>query len=141
VTVPAGASSATFSYAVKASKGEPVTAPVTASAGFASISRDLTVNPPKATSLSVSPNPVKGGTNATGTVILECAAPAGGMSVTLLSTNPAAANPTVAKITILAGKDRGTFAIKTSAVTATKRVTIKATAGGATTAATLVVDK
>ncbi len=141
VTVPAGATSATFSYTVKASKGAPVTAPVTASAGFSSISRDLTVNPPKAATVTVSPNPVKGGANATGSIILECAAPAGGMSVTLLSANPAVANPTAAKITILAGKDRGTFTIRTTAVTATKNVTIKATAGDATRTATLVVDK
>ena len=141
VTVPAGATSATFSYTVAASKGEPVTSSVTASAGFASISRDLTVDPPKASSLSVSPNPVKGGATATGTVILECAAPAGGMSVALLSTNPGAANPTAAKITVPAGSDRGTFSITTKPVTATKRVTFKATAGGATTTATLVVDK
>jgi extracellular elastinolytic metalloproteinase len=142
VTVPAGATSATFSYTVMASKGEPVSAIVTASAGFASVPRNLTVNPPKATSLSVSPNPVKGGTSATGTVILECAAPAGGMSVTLVSTNTTVANPTVANITVPAGSNRGTFTIATKPVTATQSVTIKATGGGGTTVSTtLVVDR
>jgi hypothetical protein len=90
----------------------------------------------------VSPNPVKGGTSATGTVILECAAPAGGLVVTLASANPTVANPTVANITIPAGSNRGTFTVSTKAVTATQQVSIKATGGGGTTVSTtLVVDR
>ncbi|HEY0378767.1 MAG TPA: M36 family metallopeptidase [Pyrinomonadaceae bacterium] len=141
VTVPAGSTMKAFSYTVEASKGEPVAGTITASAGFVSVSRDLTVNPPKASSLSLSPNPVKGGASATGTVILECVAPAGGMKVTLTTTNPAVANPTVTSITVAAGSSRGTFTVATKPVTASQRVIIRASAGGAITGATLVVDK
>ncbi|HYG79256.1 MAG TPA: M36 family metallopeptidase, partial [Pyrinomonadaceae bacterium] len=141
VTVPAGSAMKAFSYTVKASKGEPVKGTVTASAGFNSVSRELTVNPPKASALSLSPNPVKGGSNATGTIILDCAAPAGGMLVTLTTTNPAVAGPTVTKMTVPAGSSRGTFTVATKKVTASQRVTIRATAGGVTTGATLIVDK
>ncbi|HWT01229.1 MAG TPA: M36 family metallopeptidase [Pyrinomonadaceae bacterium] len=141
VTVPAGSTMKAFSFTVQASKGEPVKGTITASAGFVSVPRELTVNPPKASALSLSPNPVKGGASATGTIILECAAPAGGMSVTLTTTNPAVANPTATKITVPAGSNRGTFAVATKAVTASQRVTIRATAGGVTTGATLIVDK
>ncbi|HEX8492468.1 MAG TPA: M36 family metallopeptidase [Pyrinomonadaceae bacterium] len=141
VTVPAGVTTKTFSYTVKASSGVPVTGTITASAGLVSVSRDLTVNPPKASALTISPNPVKGGVSATGTVLLECAAPAGGLIVTLASATPTVANPTVAKITVPAGSNRGTFTVSTKAVTATQRVIIKATGGGATVSTTLVVNR
>ncbi|HYY57786.1 MAG TPA: M36 family metallopeptidase [Pyrinomonadaceae bacterium] len=140
VTVPAGQTSKTFTYTVKAAN-VPVTNSITASAGGVSVKRDLTVNPPRAASLTLAPNPVKGGQSVTGTVTLECLAPAGGITVSLASGAPAIASPTTAKIVVPAGSQKGTFTITTRAVTTSQRVVIRATAGGGTASATLVVDR
>jgi len=129
VTVAAGYASAKFSiktYPVTAST--PVT--ITASTGSFTKQTTLTVRPIGVKAVALSPNPVAGGSNATGTVTLEAAAAPGAITVTLSSNNPAVANPTVGSITIAAGATKGTFTVKTSAVTTNTNVTITATANG-----------
>ena len=80
------------------------------------------------------------GQRASGTVFIECAAPSGGLPVTLSSTAPTIATPASAKIVIPAGATRGTFVTTTKAVTATKYVYIGAEAGGRKVQTRLVVD-
>jgi len=115
----------------------PTTVTVTATAGGATVQAVVTVQPPTVKSLSVKPRVVSGGSSAAGTVILNGAAPAGGMVVSLASSSTLAQLP--ATVTVPAGATKATFAINTSAVTATTRVTIQATASGVTKSATLKI--
>jgi hypothetical protein len=70
-------------------------------------------------------------------VTLTSAAPAGGLAVTLASSNAAATVP--ASVTVVQGATSVTFAIATSTVTASTPVTITASAGGVTRTATLTL--
>src|SRR5207244_103608 len=97
VTVAAGATSATFNVKTTAvSASTPVT--ITGAFGGATRTATLTVTPPpppaSLSAVSVNPTSVTGGTSALGTVTLTSAAPAGGFSVTLTSSNVAATVPT-----------------------------------------------
>ena len=139
VLVPAGKTAVTFQFT-----GKPVASPVTgnviATGGGTSVTRVLTVGPPGATLVVLSPNPIKGGQNASGTVFIECAAPPSGLPVTLSSTVPTVATPAAASIVIPAGTTRGTFLTTTKVVTATKYAYIVADAGGNKVQTLLVVD-
>ncbi len=139
VLVPAGQTTAAFKFS-----GKPVASAVTgnviATGGGTSVTRALTVGPPRASLVVLSPNPVKGGQSASGTVFIECAAPSGGLPVTLSSTVPSVATPAAARIVIPAGATRGTFTTTTKVVTATKYAYIAATAGGKKVQTRLVID-
>jgi len=91
--------------------------------------------------LSLTPSSVSGGTSATGTVTSSRPAPAGGLSVTVSSSNPAVANPTTSTVVIPAGQTSANFTVQTFAVPSNQTVDITATygAGGATATATLEV--
>lgn len=138
VTVPAGYATATFNittYPVTSST--PVT--IYASDGTNTKQTTLTVRPISVASVALSPNPAKGGTNVTGTVTLEAVAAPGSITVTLSSTNPSVANPTVSSITIPKGSKKGTFTVSTTTVTSNTVVTIKATSSGITKSKALTV--
>ncbi|HZT44099.1 MAG TPA: hypothetical protein VFA07_18185 [Chthonomonadaceae bacterium] len=129
VTVSAGYASAKFTihtYPVASS----VTVTIYASDGTKTVQTTLAVRPIGVKSVSLSPNPVAGGSNSTGTVVLEAPAAPGSITVTLSSNNTAVAYPTVNSITIVAGATKGTFTVKTNTVTADTYVTISATANG-----------
>jgi hypothetical protein len=103
---------------------------ITASAG--GVSRDWALYvapdpnaPPLLQSLAIAPTSVAGGTNATGTVTLRTPAPAGGLSVTLSTSNLSVARPP-GIVTIPAGQTSATFAITTFAVANTTAATITA---------------
>ncbi len=93
---------------------------------------------PAADALSVSPSAVVGGNNAQGTVTLANAAPAGGLSVPLSSSNPAAAQ-IPASVQVPAGATSASFPVSTSTVTARTTVTLSATINGTARTATLDV--
>ena len=139
VTVPAGALTATFVITATAQSVER-TGAVSASYGGASRSVSLRVRPIGVLSLALNPNPVTGPNNVTGTVTLECAAPAGGINVTLTSSNASLANPTVGSINIPAGSSTKTFTIHTMDVTDSRTALIKATANGITKSVPLTVN-
>jgi|GEM_PF-2612195 len=128
IIIPAGQTSGTFPVTTTAS-GTQQTAVITATSSNA-VATTLTLNPPSAglgniSGLSISPNPAKSGSPATGTVTLAATAPVGGILVNLSSTN---ANATVpASITIPAGQSSGTFPVTTTAVTTTQTAQITAT--------------
>lgn len=79
--------------------------------------------------ITISPNPVPGSLNATGTVTLTARAPAGGAVVALTSSNTAVAS-VPASVTIAEGDSSATFAVTTTAVSATTSATISATWNG-----------
>ena len=138
VTVPAGQTVKTFKYTIS-----PVVARVAgtvgASSGGVSVTRSLTVRPIRASSLTLSPNRVKGGTGSTGTVTLECAAAPGNITVALSSSAPSVAS-VPASVVIPAGTQSATFPVTTKPVNAAKTIGIKATAGGLTISSPLVID-
>jgi len=152
ITVPAGATTATFGI---------TTATVTANTAVTisgllrlSASTSLTVTasaapppppppppPPAAPSLSsitLNPTSVVGGNAAQGTATLTAAAPAGGASVTLSSSNTMIVR-VPATVTVAAGANSATFSVTTTAVSASTVVTIAGTFGGATKSAPLTV--
>lgn len=139
VTVPAGASSATFpipTTTVTATQSGTVTA----SLSGATRSASLTVRPIGLLSLALTPNPVAGRGSVSGTVTLECDAPAGGIAVALSSTATAIARPDVPGLTIPAGGRTATFPVSTADVSAVSTATIRATAGGTSKSVLLTVQ-
>jgi hypothetical protein len=104
------------------------------------LTTSLTLLPAGALSgLALDPATVTGGTSATGTVTLASAAPAGGTSVALSSSNTAVAT-VPAGVTVPEGQTSASFAVSTDSVSSSTSVTISASAGDATKSATLTVD-
>jgi LmbE family N-acetylglucosaminyl deacetylase len=93
---------------------------------------------PTADALSVLPGSVIGGSSAQGTVSLANAAPSGGLSVPLSSSDPSAAVP--ASVTVPAGSFSASFPVTTSAVAIATRVTLSANINGTSLTAALVVN-
>src|SRR6185436_8333403 len=125
VTVPAGATSASFQIATK-----PVTetfnmnvfADLAGSPGrqaLLTITAGSSPPPPSGptlSALSVSPSSVVGGNPSTGTVTLTAAAPSGGAVVSLSDNSTATSVP--ASVTVAAGSTSASFTITTTSVTA-----------------------
>ena len=140
VAVPAGASAASFAITTTAVTASTV-ATVHASYSGVNKSTTLTVQPVAAatlSSLALQPTRVVGGGTATGTVTLSAAAPAGGSVVALASSNASqAAVP--ASVTVPAGARTATFTVSTTPTRRNRSVTVSATLGSRTVAATLTV--
>ncbi|MGB7925100.1 MAG: choice-of-anchor B family protein [Pyrinomonadaceae bacterium] len=139
VTVAAGATTATFVITATSQSVEQ-TGQVTASYNGTSRNATLKVRPVGVLSLTLSPNPVVGPGDVTGTVNLECAAPAGGINVALSTSSAAIASPTVSSILIPAGSSSKTFTVRASDVPASRNVLIKATANGTSKSVILKVN-
>jgi hypothetical protein len=130
VAIAAGNSAASFTIGTSPVSGLPTGGNVTATAG--GVSKSIFVNvapdpnaPPLLQSMTISPASVSGGTNATGTVFLSAPAPSGGASITLATSNSAAARaPGI--VTVLAGHTSASYTLTTFAVTANTTVTITA---------------
>jgi LmbE family N-acetylglucosaminyl deacetylase len=136
VTVPAGATSASFAIAT-ASVTTPSTATLTATAGSSSASALLTVNPLALSGLALAPGTVAGGVSSQGTVTLNGVAPAGGATVMLASNNTSVTVP--ASVTVSAGTTSATFTAFTSPVSAAVAAVVTATYGASSFQATLQV--
>lgn len=125
VTVPAGASSASFSIATY-----PIAATtsvlISASLGVTKTGT-LTVRMPGVASLQLIPATISGGDTSVGVITLD-AVPTSSVVVTIISSNPAA----IPDRTLLfaPGQNNATFNIATSAVSALTRATITAQANG-----------
>jgi hypothetical protein len=87
---------------------------ITATAGALTKSKSITVNPAALLSLKLQVSSMTGGAVQQGTVLLTGAAPSGGLSIALSSTNPAIHVP--AEIFIPAGGRSGVFAIQAAVV-------------------------
>lgn len=132
VTVPAGASTATFPITT-ASVATSTTATVTATLAGGPRSASLTLAPRAVTALLLIPTNVQGGFPAGGAVTLPAPAGAQGVVVQLSSTDSAHAS-VPSSVTVPAGATSATFSITTSSVQAATNVTITATYGTSTTA-------
>lgn len=128
ITVPAGTVSADFlitTFPVPANT--PVTLSATAS-GTTSTA-PLTVLAASITAVTLTPNPVLGGSTATGIVTLNGDAPTGGAVATLASANAGVATLPVTSVTIAAGSRSATFTVNTTTVSSATAVAITATHG------------
>ena len=140
VTVPAGTSS--LSFTVNSRAVSTINAGTyTASYGGTSKTLNLSVRPIYVQSLVLTPSSVVGGNPVSGVATTECAAPSGGMTVALSSTNTAVAAPTTSSIVVAAGATKGTFTVRTTRPAATTTVTIKASAHAVTKNAVLTVTQ
>jgi hypothetical protein len=137
VTVAAGQTTATFQI-----NTTPVTVStsVTISGAYnGSASAILTVGVTGTTTavalsfVSLSPSSVIGGTPSTGTVALNTAAPAGGVTVTLTSSNTTVAT-VPASVAVAAGQTTAMFQINTTVVTVSTPVTISGDYNGSANA-------
>ena len=144
VTIPAGATSASFP--ITTNPGSSTTAiNVTISASYNGVTRStsLTVQPlfvQQVLLFSHSSVSVGGGSTVSGNVDMTGPAPAGGIVVSLSSSDPSIAS-VPASITIGQGSiDSSVFNINTSPVSADTTVTISATFDGSTKTATLTVQ-
>jgi hypothetical protein len=145
VTLSAGAISKSFSIATAAvDASTPVG--ITATGPGATRSATLTVTgsapppPPTLASLKLKPTAVAGGSASTGTVTLAAAAPAGGVVVTLASSDPTSAS-VPQRVTVTAGSSSASFTVTTMKVSATTSVVISASVGSVTKTATLSIRK
>ena len=83
--------------------------------------------------VSVTPTGITGGNSSTGTVTLTQAAPTGGLSVSLSSSNGSVASfPT--SVTVAAGASTAPFTVTTTAVAKSQRIVITGVAGATQTA-------
>jgi hypothetical protein len=85
----------------------------------------VTLGPPAVSSLTFSPSSLEGGTTTTGTVMLTRAAPAGGATVTLVSSSPSLVT-VPASVVIPAGSGSATFTVSSTQTTTQTTVTITA---------------
>ena len=146
VTVPAGATTATFPIAttsVSADTTVTITALQRLSAATSLVVRAGAAPPPPPpspalSSIALNPSTVVGGNPVQGTATLTSAAPSGGASVGLSSSNTTVATVPAA-VAIAAGATSATFTVGTTAVTATTTATIGGSYGGATKSAPLTV--
>src|SRR5205807_617882 len=125
VTIPAGATSATFTATTNA-VASSTTVIISAEIGRASCRETaLTVLPPVLASLGLSATSVTGATPVTGTATLNRPAPSGGAIVSLSSGNSAVAS-VPSGVTIPAGATSATFRATTNAVASSTTVIISA---------------
>lgn len=138
VVIPAGQTSATFTV-FTSSVSADTTVFISANANNSSRSSSFTVQPARQvpTSVTLNPTSVLGGAAAQGTVQIGAPAPAGGLSVSLISNNAAATVP--GTVLVPAGQTSATFNVATAAVTAPATATITASAGGVSVASNLTV--
>jgi len=94
---------------------------------------------PVLSSVTLSPGNVNGGSSSTGTVTLSGAAPSGGATANLSSSNSGSAT-VPSSVTVAAGATSATISVNTSSVTASTPVTISASYAGVTMTASLTVS-
>ncbi len=136
VNVAGGATSASFAVTVgHVASATPVT--ITSSLVGSSATATLTVLPWIA-SLDLNPADVIGGEPATGAVTMSLAAPTGGVTVDLASSDPSTAN-VPASVTVMPGGTSAPFQVTTQPVSSPASLTITATVGGESTEAILEV--
>lgn len=140
VTIPAGATSGTFGVTAGI-VGVPTLVTLTATYLSGSEGFGITIDPPPPvlSSVAVVPSTILGGQPAVGTVSLTSPAGAGGVSVSLTSSNPSVASlpPTVA---IPQGSVSAAFPVTTAIVLVATPVVVTASYAGANVQANIVVD-
>jgi len=138
VTIPAGLNSTTFTITTSRVATDVIAVITAGNSSGSSVSRNLTVQAPSLSSVTVAPTNPVGGSNSTGTVTISSPAPVGGLVINLSTSNSAASVPST--VTVASGATTATFTVTTSAVSAATPVTITATRGSQTRTATITVQ-
>jgi probable HAF family extracellular repeat protein len=138
ITVAPGATTASLTVTADAVHTR-MTGTMSAAYGGVTKSLALAVRPIFITGVTLTPSSVTGGANVNGAATIECAAPTGGMTATLSSTNPGAATPTAGALTFVRGATTASFAVRTQPVSAATTLSIRAAANAVTRSATLTV--
>jgi len=147
VTVPAGATSATFTiktFAVSSQFNMNIFAGLAGSPGQQALLLITAGGPTGINGLNINPVDLVGGASSTGTVTLSSAAPSGGAVVTLSKAFSNGGTGTVpvtipASVTVPAGQASASFPIGTSSVTATTSVRISGAYNGSSFAADMTL--
>ena len=139
ITVAPGQTSATIT--VTADAVHAFTSGVFA-ASYGGVSKQLALSVRQIllTAVTLTPSAVTGGSTVRGEATIACAAPPGGLTATLTSTNPAVAAPTTTSVTFAAGTTAATFAVRTNKVTAVTTPAIRVAANDVTKSAPLTVS-
>ncbi len=138
VTIPPGASSASFSI-MTSPVTTSTTVTITASAGGVTQNLSLTVVPPQVKFFTLYPTTISGGkTSVANFVYLTSTAPQGGVVVNLSSSDPSVAR-VPASVTVPVGSTSAAFSIVTTPVNAQRTVTITASTGAASPQVNLTV--
>jgi len=138
VTIPSGGSSATFQVNTTIPGADTVAAISAQAAAGTTKSANLTILAPSVLSLTLAPQAIDGGGTSVGTVTLNVPAPAGGVVVSLNSSDPSTAT-VPGSVTVPAGSKTASFNVNTTPVTTDKTVSITATRGSSSKSATLLV--
>jgi hypothetical protein len=129
VAIPAGGTSATFTVTTQpVAVAQQVT--ITATLGANSVTALLAVNPPALASLQLNTSSILGGGTVAGTVSLTGAAPAGGMSVVVTSSNTNVASVDVSPVQVPAGAASAGVSVSTNEVSVATQVVIAVTLNG-----------
>lgn len=141
VAIPSGSASTTFSVTTVAA-GTPT---ISASSGGGTRNAVLTITGGTTTTVSLAnmtlaSSSVAGGSLMTGTVTLSAAAPAGGTTVGL-SSSDSSVGSVPASVTVAAGSTTATFSVTTRAVGGTINIVITASLSGVTKTANLAVTQ
>lgn len=137
VTVLAGQKQATFAITT-AGVAVDTTATLTATLDAVTVPRAVTVRAPRVLSVALAPSIVAGGLPSTATVTLNCAAPAGGLTVAMSSTKPARAAVASPTAVVIGGQSTVVVGVTTTAG-ALDTANIRASANGTTKSATLTI--
>jgi hypothetical protein len=144
VSIPQGNSAVSFTIGTSPVSTTPTGGNVTATAGGITKSIFVTVTPdpdapPILHGVTISPANVPGGSNATGTILLNSPAPLGGIEATVSTSNLVAQPPPV--VTVPAGQTSVNFTILTSTVTNNTVVTITAIVGNTSQSGSFTVTR
>jgi len=140
VTVPAGSTTSPPFSVITGAVSASTAVSVTATYGGVSKTANLTVSPAVLYGLALSPSTVTGGTASTNNLVsLAGSASAGGVVVTLTSSNPAVAQPPASVLIPANQPIAPAFTITTSHVSATTQVTITASYAGKSKTGVLTV--
>jgi hypothetical protein len=138
VSVPGGATSISFLAAASAASS-PTTATLTATMNGVSRAYAINLIPQAApSSLTCTGGPITGAGTAACAVTLTSAAPSGGQTVNLTSSNSSVTVP--ASVTVASGAASASFTASASAVSTAQTATLTATANGASASAALQLN-
>jgi hypothetical protein len=117
--------------------GTDTTSTIVCSSNGLEAKTDITVQAARPSSVVLLPSVVLGGKSSLGTVTIDSPAPTSGLTVALRSSDSSAVVPSF--VLVPSGKTSATFTITTSKVTASKNITITASANGTEKTASLGV--
>ena len=137
VSVSAGQSTATFTIST-VPVSTPSQAIISATLGTTTQTATLSITAPVIVSVTLAPNTIQGGKSSTATVTLSGSAPAGGLGLSLSSSNISATVPQT--VSVPAGTNSTTFTVATVGVSSLTTATISASVNGVSQGSTLTIS-